>query len=329
MLSGDRLTGLRGENERQTYARAKKTLAVVVAPPSTRKPQPIPPSADWRIDLARGCPAHCQYCYLAGSLSGPPVTRVYANLDEVLDGIRTHAGQGSVTSGTVERGHEGTTFELSCYTDPLGIEHVTPGGPSRRRRRRGVSLRFGVGDGHGLSRFAVRHEFDDVDREPGPPSLADGRRTRGQRRSTPTGRAPVPARLVPGHEARDGRVGADRQAEQVRRHEVRLPQGHDGGGAHMVPRRTRPCPARRAIPLLDLRLSEIRIVTDLRGHGDHGEPSGCGSPTVISAGEWICRDTSARRRRGGVRRGRRRTNSSPPRPRSARVRWSRRANRAR
>jgi len=125
VMKGNSLTGLRGESERETYARAKTTLAVVVAPPSALTPQPIPPSADWRIDLARGCPAHCQYCYLAGSLTGPPVTRVYANLDEVLAGVRTHAGRGSVTSGTVERGHEGTTFEMSCYTDPLGIEHVT------------------------------------------------------------------------------------------------------------------------------------------------------------------------------------------------------------
>lgn len=125
LLPGNRLTGLSGKSERETYARAKSTLAVVVAPPSALKPQPIPPSADWRIDLARGCPAHCQYCYLAGSLAGPPVTRVYANLDDVLAGIGSHAGRGSVTSGTVERGHEGTTFEMSCYTDPLGIEHLT------------------------------------------------------------------------------------------------------------------------------------------------------------------------------------------------------------
>jgi spore photoproduct lyase len=124
-LPSNRLTGLTGATERETYARAKSTLAVVVAPPSALKPQPIPPSADWRIDLARGCPAHCQYCYLAGSLSGPPVTRVYANLDDVLAGIGTHAGRGTVTTPTLERGHEGTTFELSCYTDPLGLEHLT------------------------------------------------------------------------------------------------------------------------------------------------------------------------------------------------------------
>ena len=125
LLDGDRLTGLRDGSDREVYARAKQTLAVVVAPASSLRPQPIPPSADWRIDLARGCPAHCQYCYLAGSLAGPPVTRVFANLDDVLAPIATHSGRGSVTSGTADRGHEGTTFELSCYTDPLGIERVT------------------------------------------------------------------------------------------------------------------------------------------------------------------------------------------------------------
>ncbi|MDO9455886.1 radical SAM protein [Nocardioides sp.] len=125
VLGSNRLVGLSDGSEREVYARAKATLAVVVAPASVLKPQPIPPSADWKIDLARGCPAHCQYCYLAGSLQGPPVTRVYANLDDVLAGIGTHAGRGSVTSGTEARGHEGTTFELSCYTDPLGLEHLT------------------------------------------------------------------------------------------------------------------------------------------------------------------------------------------------------------
>ncbi len=125
VLTGDRLPSLRGANERATYAAAKQTLAVTVAPPSKLRLQPIPPSADWRFDLAEGCPAHCQYCYLAGSLAGPPITRVYANLDEILAGLDAAVGQGAVTSGTTARAGEGTTYEASCYTDPLGIEHVT------------------------------------------------------------------------------------------------------------------------------------------------------------------------------------------------------------
>ncbi len=193
-LAGNRLSGLSGETERETYARAKSTMAVVVAPPSALKPQPIPPSADWRIDLARGCPAHCQYCYLAGSLTGPPVTRVYANLDEVLAGVGTSAGRGSVTSGTVKRGHEGTTFEMSCYTDPLGIEHLTGSLAA-------AITRVGSGEfGEDVSlRFTTK--FDAVG---GLVDLPHGRRTR-MRVSVNAdpiatrfegGTAPMPARLA-------------------------------------------------------------------------------------------------------------------------------------
>ena len=82
-LRTNRLTGLRDENPRREYTGAKTTMAVVVAPSSKLRLQPIPPSADWRGNFAEGCPAHCQYCYLAGSPSGPPVIRVYANLPEI------------------------------------------------------------------------------------------------------------------------------------------------------------------------------------------------------------------------------------------------------
>lgn len=124
-LAGDRLALGLPDDPRRAYAAAKSTLAVVVAPPSKRRLQPIAPSADWRVDLAEGCPAHCSYCYLAGSLKGPPITRVYANLDEILDGLPAYLGQGSITSRNQARAHEGTTFEASCYTDPLGLEAIT------------------------------------------------------------------------------------------------------------------------------------------------------------------------------------------------------------
>ena len=113
-LPRNRLSGLRGENERETYSIAKRTLAVVTAPPSQFKLSPIPPSADWQFHLAQGCPAHCQYCYLAGSLQGPPVIRVYANLPQILENLAAYEQPG-----------QATTYEVSCYTDPLGIEHLT------------------------------------------------------------------------------------------------------------------------------------------------------------------------------------------------------------
>ena len=124
-LKSNRLPPITGETDQKKYALAKTTFAIVVSPPGQRKLQPIPPSADWQFHLAQGCPAHCQYCYLAGSLSGPPLTRAYANLPEILEGLRPYAGKGQVTSKSARRASEGTTFEASCYTDPLGIEHLT------------------------------------------------------------------------------------------------------------------------------------------------------------------------------------------------------------
>jgi spore photoproduct lyase len=58
-------------------------------------------------------------------LKGPPITRVYANLDEILDVLPSYLGQGTITSRSADRSHEGTTFEASCYTDPLALEPLT------------------------------------------------------------------------------------------------------------------------------------------------------------------------------------------------------------
>jgi spore photoproduct lyase len=113
-LKQNRLVNLRGADERETYRKAKNTLAIVTAPASAFKLQPIPPSADYQFHLAEGCPAHCQYCYLAGSLQGPPVIRAFASLPAILNNLANYKRPGQIT-----------TFEASCYTDPLGIEHLT------------------------------------------------------------------------------------------------------------------------------------------------------------------------------------------------------------
>jgi spore photoproduct lyase len=114
ILKNNRITGLKGETERETYKIAKTTLAIVKAAPGAYKLMPIPPSADFQFHLAEGCPAHCQYCYLAGSLSGPPTIRVFANLPDILDNTTRY-----------ERNDRITSFEASCYTDPLSLEHLT------------------------------------------------------------------------------------------------------------------------------------------------------------------------------------------------------------
>ena len=165
-LATDRLVLPKSSDERAAYKAAKSTLAVVVAPAGKRRLQPIPPSADWRFDLAEGCHAHCQYCYLAGSLAGPPITRVYANVEEILAGLADYVGKGSVTSASEARASEGTTFEASCYADPLGVEHLT-GSLSQAVRF------FGAWEAPVQLRFTTK--FDGVEPLLG---LAHGRRVR-------------------------------------------------------------------------------------------------------------------------------------------------------
>jgi spore photoproduct lyase len=148
-LKSNRLTGLRGDDARDTYRRAKSTLAVVKAPPGALRLQPTPPSADWQMNLAEGCPAHCQYCYLAGSLSGPPVVKVFANLPALLHNTAAYEQPGRLTS-----------FEVSCYTDVLGIEHLTGSLAECIRyygRREGARLRFVSKYDHVGSLLALPH----------------------------------------------------------------------------------------------------------------------------------------------------------------------------
>ena len=197
-LAGDRLLGLGDPDPREAYRRAKSTLAVVVAPPSQRRLQPIPPSADWRLDIARGCPAHCQYCYLAGSLPGAPVTRAFANLEQILAQVAVREGRGTVTSRQAARAGEGTTFEASCYTDPLGLEHLT-GSLSR-------TIEFFGRRSDGSLRFTTK--FDDVE-----PLL--GLRHRGRTRARFSVNAAAVERLEGGTARVSARIAALRRMAEA------------------------------------------------------------------------------------------------------------------
>ena len=129
LLASDRLPKLSTGDTRSTYRAAKDLLAVVNAPAGQLKLDPIPPSADFQFHLAKGCPAHCQYCYLAGSLPGAPITRAYANLDTILDNVAAYAARGATIlkrrPADAHQHPEDLTFEASCYTDPLALEHLT------------------------------------------------------------------------------------------------------------------------------------------------------------------------------------------------------------
>jgi spore photoproduct lyase len=199
VLNHNRLTGLRGENERETYRIAKRTLAVVTAPPSSFKLSPIPPSADWQFHLAEGCPAHCQYCYLAGSLQGPPVIRAFANLPQILENLAGYRRSGETTS-----------FEVSCYTDPLGIEHLTG---SLAECIRYFGTRF---DSEGEAHLRWVSKFDQVE------SLLDLPHHGRTRCRASVNALPISTRFEGGTAPVAARLQALRQ--------LALPQSRGGGG---------------------------------------------------------------------------------------------------
>ena len=196
-LKANRITGIKSDDVRATYKTAKTTLAVVVSPPSYLKLSPIPPSADWQFHLAEGCPAHCQYCYLAGSLSGPPVVRVFANLEEILSNLAHYEK------------NEPTSYEASCYTDPLGIEHLTGS--------LAASIRYFGTRQNGFLRWVSK--FDAVD------SLLDLPHKGQTRCRASVNAAPIARRLEGGTASLSARLAALRK--------LALPR-EQGGGAYPV-----------------------------------------------------------------------------------------------
>ena len=207
IAKNNRITGLRGADERETYRIAKNTLAVVNAPPSALRLQPIPPSADWQMNLAEGCPAHCHYCYLAGSLSGPPVVRAYANLPKMLEHTATYEGTYPPNrSWQATDANRPTTFEVSCYTDVLGIEHLT-GSLAECIRYYGTRE-------HGQLRFVTK--YGNVD------SLLDLPHN-GQTRARVSLNADVVARRLEG-----GTASVEARLQGIRK--LALPKESGGGG---------------------------------------------------------------------------------------------------
>lgn len=198
ILKNNRITGIRGESERETYKLAKSTLAIVNAPPSAFRLRPIPPSADFQFHLAEGCPAHCHYCYLAGSLQGPPAIRVFANLPLILNNTLNYKSPGKITS-----------FEASCYTDPLSIEHLTGSLEA--------TIKFFSNHSDGHLRFVTK--FDSVD-----PLLGIEHNKRSRWRISLNAR-PVSRRLEGGTATIDDRLKALRK--------LALPK-ESGGGDYPV-----------------------------------------------------------------------------------------------
>ncbi len=111
---GNRIGNYFGNTSFEKYIEAKKSLVVGVR--KNLKLTTCKPSADWEFPLASSCPGGCQYCYLQTHLGKRPFVKVYVNIDEILNKIKTIAD---------ENVPQITSFEAASTSDPLASEHLT------------------------------------------------------------------------------------------------------------------------------------------------------------------------------------------------------------
>lgn len=104
----------RGLDPRSKYVRAKSI--VVLSADKSHSFLRCKPSADFQINLVRGCPGFCEYCYLQTTMGPAPYIRVMVNVDDILDRARQVC---------LERLPEETTFEAAAVSDPVPVERYT------------------------------------------------------------------------------------------------------------------------------------------------------------------------------------------------------------
>ncbi|GKX30283.1 spore photoproduct lyase [Vallitalea longa] len=114
MLETTRTKGIPGSTKMEKYKQGKNTLVIGVKKSLTF--QTCKPSAHYQLPLVTGCIGQCEYCYLNTQLGDKPYTRIYVNIDEILDRAKKYIN---------EREGEVTIFEGAATSDPLPVEPYT------------------------------------------------------------------------------------------------------------------------------------------------------------------------------------------------------------
>ncbi|ATD55803.1 spore photoproduct lyase [Clostridium chauvoei] len=109
-----RVTGDTKESDTEKFFSGKRTLVVGVRGDS--KFQTCKPSAHYQLPLVSGCMGMCEYCYLNTQLGKRPYTKIYVDIDEILNKAFNYAE---------ERLPEITIFEGSATSDPIPVENYT------------------------------------------------------------------------------------------------------------------------------------------------------------------------------------------------------------
>lgn len=103
-----------GENAKEKYETAKKTLVVAVR--KTLDFQSCKPSAHYQLPLVSGCMGMCEYCYLNTRLGNSNYLKIYVNTDEILQKAKEYIEK---------RKPEITIFEGAATSDPIPVEGYT------------------------------------------------------------------------------------------------------------------------------------------------------------------------------------------------------------
>ena len=139
---GGRVTGKKGETPIQSFVSGKKTLVIAVR--KITEFQSCKPSAHYQLPLLSGCSGMCEYCYLNTQLGKRPSSRIYVNIDEILNKALKYIE---------ERKPAITVFEGAATSDPIPVEEYT--GSMKR------AIEFLGANEYSLFRFVTK--FKDID----------------------------------------------------------------------------------------------------------------------------------------------------------------------
>lgn len=109
-----RVTQIPEDTASKMYFEGKNTLVVGVR--KSYKFQSCKPSAHYQLPLVSGCMGMCEYCYLNTQMGKKPYTKVYVNIDEILNNADKYIE---------DRLPDATIFEGAATSDPIPVEPYT------------------------------------------------------------------------------------------------------------------------------------------------------------------------------------------------------------
>lgn len=143
LKSHNRVTGIPGKTTQDSFFHGKNTLVVGIR--RTLEFSSCKPSAHYQLPLVTGCPGICEYCYLNTQLGKKPYTRIYVNIEEILQHCSQYIEQ---------RKPEVTLFEAAATSDPIPVEPYS--GVLAR------TIQFFAEQEYGRLRFVTKYPFIDT-----------------------------------------------------------------------------------------------------------------------------------------------------------------------